>query len=337
MGHFYFKFMHKYLYWIQTSNLRSLVYPLYLFKAFCTSRYLADPILKEFYISEGKLPICQVMGKSMIKSNKKARKKKDNHYRSLAEDSGHNSDYNTHETEPSQDIKVVSNVQSGFVLCLCENILGHVYIRMFMYIIVTIALSTLSSSLTNNDLQNLRQVVYTAQPKNVLNEFFVKLAFGWTLGLVLPPAILASFTLHSWSGILWSLVRALVSTVVWFGFTNLFDVFRKSVAAGFDTSGHCFLLIWCIYYIIEESQVWKHWNRSMYPILRLPLNIFYILQAVIVVLWDVMLISTIIFYHTLLEKLVGVILALGVWLFLYKGMYVWLHPWFQLPRKGLLS
>ena len=226
-------------------------------------------------------------------------------------------------------------VYNGFEVNFCDGVLGYTNLRMLLYISLTVALSMMADIMASDQLNVLRLFLYTAHPKNVFNEYFVKLAFGWTLGLVLPPAILASFTLGSWPGVAWTLLRALISTSVWFGCTNLFNVFRNNVFANFDTSGHCFLLIWCIYYIIEESQVIKKVDWVRYPSLRLLLDVFHTFQSLLVMLWDVMLFSTLMFYHTLVEKLVAVTLALSMWLVIYRGIYVRLHPWFQLPRQTM--
>ena len=71
-----------------------------------------------------------------------------------------------------------------------------------------------------------RRYFYTARPKNVLNEYFVKLGWGWTLGLVLPLSLLCGSAFNGWRGAVAAGVRCAVATGVWLGFTTMFDFLR---------------------------------------------------------------------------------------------------------------
>ncbi|OCT60103.1 hypothetical protein XELAEV_18046123mg [Xenopus laevis] len=136
---------------------------------------------------------------------------------------------------------------------------------------------------------------YWNNRRNVLNVYFVKFSWGWTLWLLLPFIALTNYKLtRSITKVLRRLSTLLVGTLIWYLCTNLFlyiehitgscfesealldprehqDRRECQLHGGFwscfDISGHCFLLSYCILIILEETSVIRsipferHWHR----------------------------------------------------------------------------
>lgn len=47
-------------------------------------------------------------------------------------------------------------------------------------------------------------------------------------------------------------------------------------------------------------------------------------MCALALLWDFMLVVTTLYYHTFAEKMIGTVLALLMWCFLYRGAFPWL-------------
>ena len=119
----------------------------------------------------------------------------------------------------------------------------------------------------------------------------------------------------------------------------------------FDISGHSYLLIYCVLIIMEESKeiiyfVWlkrklfddaaedsswpdldeKQVNslRRRFPKLSPVLAVTFFNMSALALLWDFMLLVTTLYYHTFAEKVIGTVLALLMWAFLYRGAFPWL-------------
>jgi hypothetical protein len=234
-----------------------------------------------------------------------------------------------------------SNITFGppFVVELCQGILSNVYLRMNIYLIGILVFSFLGDF-----LQDYQQYIYTARPDNVFNTYFVKFGWGWTSGLVISSAVLVGFTYDGVRGALWSVARTAIATGIWYGFTTSFVLIRAKLAPNFDASGHVFILVWSNLYMIEESKMYSGWDHLVglafdgeyfkvapgsflshvqrcLKLMTLPVRLLLILQALLSILWDVMLFSSVLFYHTWAEKLFAVALAVFVWLVLYSGLY----------------
>jgi len=126
---------------------------------------------------------------------------------------------------------------------------------------------------------------------------------------------------------------------------------------GFDLSGHCFLLIFCNLVMHEEGKAYLGWEkikdflrneehkrlnddsgrtdtplsklkneefrflRSEYPA-RTPLvRLLFCLMALLMILWDFMLLITVLYFHMMIEKVVASGAAVLVWFGLYKFIY----------------
>lgn len=117
---------------------------------------------------------------------------------------------------------------------------------------------------------------------------------------------------------------------------------------GFDISGHAFILVYCNLLILEEIAVIKGWERICHllrtseydddsplkcltdeevTIMRTAYSIFtpyiralFILLTLLHLLWDFMLLMTVLYYHSLAQKLVGCLFAIVAW---YVTYYIW--------------
>uniref|UniRef100_A0A6M2DHI5 Putative inositol phospholipid synthesis protein scs3p n=1 Tax=Xenopsylla cheopis TaxID=163159 RepID=A0A6M2DHI5_XENCH len=139
---------------------------------------------------------------------------------------------------------------------------------------------------------------------------------------------------------------------------------------GFDISGHTFLLIYSSLILMEEAKAIIGWegirdhirNEEHYrsqqqlqvssnPLRYLNENELYILKTsyskvtpyirilflamtMLLVLWDVMLVSTILYFHIMIEKFVAAVLAILVWYFTYRYWFAQTKMLPTLPGTG---
>ena len=75
---------------------------------------------------------------------------------------------------------------------------------------------------------------YLAQKHNVLNQYFVKLGWAWTLAALVPFVSMTSivYTSFNLAHMKNHLSRILIATFAWFVFTNAFDILDSN-------TGHC--------------------------------------------------------------------------------------------------
>ena len=117
---------------------------------------------------------------------------------------------------------------------------------------------------------------------------------------------------------------------------------------GFDISGHIFLLSYCVFVITEEAanvsdEVWQGYNGTVENQQRVlsksgtseletwlvdiharvtsfarALELFALL---LVVIWSAMLVATSLYFHTFVEKLLGLLISVAIWYFTYGVLY----------------
>ena len=229
--------------------------------------------------------------------------------------------------------------------------------RAVIYIVATIFLSQLCDLSTNSKS-------YFANQNNALNLYFVKFSWGWTLLILGSCSIITVFKCKTNMKttaieLIKILARLAIATLVWYCGTGLFLTIEEHTGVcgipkyhdkvsckkngffwnGFDISGHCFLLVWCNLVITEEVHKLfecknvKGSNLNSFDTFEKTINdiqsnivtlIFRSLSCLIV-LWDLMIISTNIFFHTALEKLLGTLIAIIFWIFTYKLIYRHVH------------
>ncbi|CAH0380908.1 unnamed protein product [Bemisia tabaci] len=137
---------------------------------------------------------------------------------------------------------------------------------------------------------------------------------------------------------------------------------------GFDISGHTFLLIYSMLILIEETKVIQGWetiedfirneehtrqskSQSNGPLSNLSAKDFecvkisyskftsyirglFIGITALVIIWNVMLISTMIYFHDVSEKLISGIIAVFSWFITYKVWFAYPHVLPYAPGEG---
>uniref|UniRef100_A0A8D8YND6 FIT family protein CG10671 n=1 Tax=Cacopsylla melanoneura TaxID=428564 RepID=A0A8D8YND6_9HEMI len=220
---------------------------------------------------------------------------------------------------------------------------------------------------------------YFSQSSHFLNQYFVKLGWGWTLISTIPFVVMTSYTYccSDRKQVGFHLLRLGVATFFWLFWTNMFQYVEGiygrcgdakftrrakcldagSRWSGFDISGHSFLLIYSVLIMIEESKPIQGWPRiqidldsekharslneksekrffqhlSLDEIKRTEKNFTsyrryvcfnFIGVCVLSLIWDLMILTTAMYYHTMLEKFVSGLIAIFTW-------YVTYRVWFK--------
>jgi len=181
--------------------------------------------------------------------------------------------------------------------------------------------------------------------KNPLNQYFVKYAWGWTLYPLCCLLLLSSISrrgtiLNTRSVPIWC--RLVLCTAVWYIFAvKLFPYIEESTGVcevsrlltkracrregfiwrGFDISGHCFLLTWNNLVIVEETKLVLTrlgGSKVRHSLLDATITCVHILLGLLMLLWEVMMFCTCLYFHTTTEKVLGTMCAIIPWMLLYR-------------------
>ncbi|CAH1367368.1 unnamed protein product [Tenebrio molitor] len=142
---------------------------------------------------------------------------------------------------------------------------------------------------------------------------------------------------------------------------------------GFDVSGHTFILIYGSLFLIEETRCMENWDsikehlrlenhhrltkdpaQNMNPLRHLTddemrelqfnykkytpyIRGLFVAITIFQIMWDVMLVCTMLYYHVMIEKFLGGVLAILTWFFTYRMWYA--HPklYPKLPGQGVFK
>lgn len=200
---------------------------------------------------------------------------------------------------------------------------------------------------------------YFSNRRNIFNVLFVKKGWGWTFFVLAGYlfCILLKKRVTNLKVFYQHFTRLFVLTIAWFLSTSIFDIVENYTGSclgqevldklnckengfiwsGFDVSGHCFLLTFCILIINEELHSTNAYNlssddesqsnytkekelksmKSVYGIdieekyIDHALEVLSVMLIVFMLLWEVMLFFTCAYFHTLLQKLCGIIAGVG--------------------------
>ena len=270
-----------------------------------------------------------------------------------------------------------SNVLDFAGMCvmfvLRRFIFPPVHIKIGIYMIALIICSCIKEANIMDNTQN-----YFSRKSNVFNQYFVKLGWGWTLGLCAPFVAMTSlvYTGCNLRYVAKHLVRLAIATAFWFSITSIFEHIdartgvcrlkslptkRECTAAkhewtnSIDLSGHTFLLVYCVLIMLEEVKVFNQWEalskklkekmsqqqqktglispqgeahkrslhrvdywyKSLTPLIRI--NFF--LMAGLVLIWEIMLLSTFLYFHTIMQKLLAAFCAIIIWFVTYQTIF----------------
>lgn len=133
--------------------------------------------------------------------------------------------------------------------------------------------------------------------------------------------------------------------------------------SGFDISGHTFILIYSNLILAEEGKTIVGWEgikdlivkeehsrntpnetstghmrnlssddlefvKKAHALLTPYLRGLFVAMTLQQILWDIMLVSTMLYYHIMLEKMLGCIVAIGTW-------YLTYHCWYKIADAGV--
>ncbi|XP_068120161.1 acyl-coenzyme A diphosphatase FITM2 [Hyperolius riggenbachi] len=191
---------------------------------------------------------------------------------------------------------------------------------------------------------------YFSNKRNLLNVYFVKLSWGWTLVLLLFFVGLSTYVVTR--SVLTTLRRIsslLVGTIIWHACTSLFIYIENATGScfvsemerenktehtdkracirsggfweGFDISGHSFLLPYCVLMILEEAailqdeRVRKHGMKPLIELLA-------VLLTVLASIWAWMFCCTAVYFHTPVQKLFGTFFGVLAWYATYRWWYL---------------
>jgi hypothetical protein len=209
---------------------------------------------------------------------------------------------------------------------------------------------------------------YFSKSSNILNQYFVKIGWLWTslLVSVYMFGVLLKHRIDSKTIYAKHLARLAVLTATWFVCTSLFEYIealtgycigvspdteiltKKQCRAaghlwsGFDISGHCFLLSFCILIINEElsraSSVVASEPATTNHVGEEPiivLGVWRVKEAVLLgclqllkcglvvlmMLWKCMLLFTCLYFHDMLQKLLGLLFGLLSYYLCYRVLF----------------
>ena len=259
-----------------------------------------------------------------------------------------------------------------FCMYICKKVLlADTQWKMTVYVSVV----TIGSIFT--DMFPFPKTVF-ADKRNFVNQYFVKLGWGWTLAVLLIFVTLTSVTYccGDRQRVKRHLCRLAVATLGWYCLTSMFESVENATGicdplssnhtngmtngqtnkrschtaggkwTGFDISGHVFLLMHCLLTISEEAKCFTSWERisdvikseeelptrrlsgdQMAELKRLYRELTPYIRALIValtlmtVMWEMMLLSSTIYFHNMPQKVCGCAFAVLCWFVTYRGWY----------------
>lgn len=186
-------------------------------------------------------------------------------------------------TRPCAEATTVQQILLMMIVHLCRKVVYGLDIsyRIGMYVLGTLLISVMADY--RSTAPERKSKSYFADESNFLNQYFVKLGWGWTITVV---GAFVYFTSKTYGCgriniIRNNLMRLVIATAVWYSFTSLFDLIEEKTGLcesrkfrqkegcleaglrwkGFDISGHSFILIWSNFVIFEEGKAYVGWER----------------------------------------------------------------------------
>ncbi|NWJ11277.1 FITM2 protein, partial [Crypturellus undulatus] len=236
-----------------------------------------------------------------------------------------------------------------------------------------LAIALLGSALKDGDLVPRTPM---QDKRNLLNVYFVKVAWAWTFLLLLPFIGVTTYQFarskflygptKSILIVLRRLSALLVGTAVWYVCTGLFMYVENltgvcsisgelkephrqyankqechqdnGIWIGFDISGHCFLLSYCALMIVEEMSVLEGLSVDQNSRLRVVVNSLFVALCFLTMIWVFMFLCTAVYFHEFSQKLLGVLTGLTAWYGTYRFWYLKpFSPGLPLPHIPLSS
>ncbi|KAM9752646.1 acyl-coenzyme A diphosphatase FITM2 [Menidia menidia] len=193
---------------------------------------------------------------------------------------------------------------------------------------------------------------YFSSSKNVLNVYFVKVSWGWTLLLLTPFLLLSNSTIRrSYSFLGSRLLSLVVATFIWYVCTASFfyiedvtgacfeddalSIIKKDLTSkatcrqagyrwqGYDISGHSFILSYSALLIMEETAPMAFLKTANLSALnKMVLNLLYMALNLIMIMWVWMFVCTSVYFHDPSHKLLGTTCGVLSWYITYRFWYL---------------
>ncbi|XP_010873505.2 fat storage-inducing transmembrane protein 2 [Esox lucius] len=192
---------------------------------------------------------------------------------------------------------------------------------------------------------------YFSNSRNLLNTYFVKVSWGWTLMLLTPFILLTSYN-KEWTYALRRLSSLVVATAIWYTVTETFFYIEDATGTsclmpesqvkgqvpyneintssrcrkaggqwdGFDISGHSFILSYSALVIAEEMAPMA--NVEMEVNSNTVLDLIYISLNSIVIIWVFMFCCTSVYFHAFSHKFFGTVFGILGWYITYRVWYL---------------
>lgn len=196
---------------------------------------------------------------------------------------------------------------------LSQVLLKNIRVLVYIFIILVCSLIDLPED-------------YKIDKRNVLNQWFVKNGWGWT-SLAITPLIFKNIEAGDKEAVSRTIFRLIISTFLWYVSVNLFQYIDTTT--GFDISGHTFLLMFSNLMITSELKLsnvtLKHSQFSTKTNIiqgqDSGVMLIKIFVSTLSFLWDFMLLQTALYYHTILQKAIAAVWAIGSWYILHQLFY----------------
>ena len=182
---------------------------------------------------------------------------------------------------PVTMLKDVYHIVRDLVLFFCRRIIFGPAIFKLLVSFAIIIIGSILKSL------NLAPSSYLSSKNNIFNQYFAKLGWAWTIGLLIPFIYLTLITKYNHYQIITRhLVRMLIATGVWYIITLIFVRFEAYTGSckhvdmrgvsrrvclsgghewqeGHDFSGHTFLLLYSLLIINEEVKSYDKGTKKV--------------------------------------------------------------------------
>lgn len=190
---------------------------------------------------------------------------------------------------------------------------------------------------------------------NILNKYITQLGWAWSMFLLIPFVYLTSliYTRGHYGLIVRHLMRLLIATAIWYLIS--FILIRIEALTGMCKptntrrlcpgsrypwqEGHTFFLLYALLVINEEVKLygegWKKIedsnkinagnraaiNQNRIKMFSVPIGLLYIALAILTILWEVLLLSTVLYFYNILHKLIAASFAVFFWFLTYRIWY----------------
>lgn len=187
---------------------------------------------------------------------------------------------------------------------------------------------------------------------NILNKYITKLGWIWLIFFLTPFVYLTSliYTRGHYGLIIRHLIRLLIATIIWYfirfvlirieSLTGMCKPTNpKRICHGSQypwQEGHTFFLLYALLVINEEVKLYgERWkkiedankfnstdiNQNRIKTFSIPIALLYITLAILTSLWELMLLSTVLYFYNILHKLIAASFAVFFWFITYRIWY----------------